>query len=752
MRPRRSEWIGIGVVLAALLLAVPGRAQDAAPPALNAGFVQGLQALDAGRVDAAIDLLEGVFEENPAYVAMGRGGAAYWLGRAYQADDDPESVREVWKEGLEALVEARRYDPRLADAFARMTFAEGYSTDYPLAARAYLHLLESLDWYPYLDDEAGLARAHLAALTIILPEDLQKKTGLDRLEREGLDALAEGAGARLAAWWRSRDVAPATRNNERLEEHLSRVLYAEQHYRHREALDDRGRVYIQLGAPSHVTTIPFDNISFRNRVVDRSLTLHMSDFPENEFWVYEHIDQAAQFLFYTNGGSYRLGEIRDLLPVVLRNGIGSSKRGKSKARALIYTLDEIYRPLSLYHPTFATIYQEVASFAGLLDEAEYAAQAGALRQSNQQSSDQEGGDEGTFEEVRDALAGGSSGVRASMPGAFFNPDRPDLFAQRILAQAHAEDEQALLQREDYVPRSYSNAFDDAEPLPTLTRLARFLDDDGATRTEIYWGVPTGALQPSKRMRDTIQKEGYVAKDYLLLMTVVQQTEAYQERVVNYKRHVLRDLADASDASLKPQMYVARGDTGVYHLAVQWDQYTTTLDERGQPAALGLRVKANTYRADSLRALDNDERVLEMSDLKPMIVLAPDQAVQAGDVLDAATLYPFDTLEKQTPLLLYFEVYHLAFGPDDQTQYTVAYEVRRKKGRGGLLRFLGGPEEEGTAAQTDYAGVSRTAKEAILLDFTDWGGRGALEITVRVTDRVTGRQVERMIPMRLVKER
>jgi len=738
-------------VLGALLLAVPIQAQDTAP-ALDVGFNQGLQALDAGHIDQAIDLLEGVFEEDPAYVATGRGGAAYWLGRAYQADDDPESTREVWKEGLEALKEPSLFDPRLADAFARMTFAEGHSPDYPFAARAYLYLLESLDWYSYLDDEAGLAQAHLAALTMILPEDLQKKTGLDRLEREGLEALAEGAGARLVAWWRSRDVAPATRNNERLEEHLSRVLYAEQHYRHREALDDRGRVYIQLGAPSHVTTIAFDNLSFRNKVVDRSLTLHLSDFPENEFWVYEHIDQAAQFLFYTQGGPYRLGEIRDLLPGVLRKGIGSSKRGKSKAHALIFTLDEIYRQLSLYHPTFATIYQEVSSFAGLLDEAAYAAQANALRQSNQQSGEQQGGDGGTFEEVREALAGSSSGVRASMPGASLNPDRPDLFAQRILAQAHAEDEQALLQREEYVPRLYSNAFDDAEPLATVTRLARFLDDDGATRTEIYWGVPTGALQPSKRMRDTIQKEGYVAKDYLLLMTVVQQTEAYHERVVHYQRHVLRDLADASDASLMPQTYVARGDTGLYHLAMQWDQYTTTLDERGQPAVLGLRVKAHTYRADSLRALDNDERVLEMSDLKPMIVLAPDQAVQAGDVLDAATLYPFDTLEKQTPLLLYFEVYHLAFGPDDQTQYTVAYAVRRKKGRGGLLRFLGGPEEEGAAAQTDYTGLSRTAKEAILLDFTDWQGRGALEITVRVTDRVTGRRVERTIPMRLVKQR
>ena len=116
------------MVLAALLI-VPCRAQDAAPPALDVGFNQSLQAFDAGRIDEAIDLLEGVFEENPAYVLVGQGGAAYWLGRAYQADDDPESTREVWKEGLEALDEASLFDPRLADAFARMTFAERHGME-----------------------------------------------------------------------------------------------------------------------------------------------------------------------------------------------------------------------------------------------------------------------------------------------------------------------------------------------------------------------------------------------------------------------------------------------------------------------------------------------------------------------------------------------------------------------------------------------------------------------------------------------
>ena len=69
-----------------------------------------------------------------------------------------------------------------------------------------------------------------------------------------------------------------------------------------------------------------------------------------------------------------------------------------------------------------------------------------------------------------------------------------------------------------------------------------------------------------------------------------------------------------------------------------------------------------------------------------------------------------------------------------------------------MRFLGGPRAEGTSAQTDYTGSNRTAREYILIDFSEWEGYGDLEITVRLTDRVTGRQTERAMPLRLVKER
>lgn len=735
-------------VLGALLVAGPAQAQDAG---LAVRFAEGVQALQAGQVEAAIDHFETIIEEAPTYMPVGQGSAAYWLGRAYEADGDPESVREVWTEGLNAFNDALQFDPRLSDAFVRLTFDQEHSTAYPLAARAYLRLLESLDWYPYGGDETALVEAHLARLLPIVPTTLQQQTGLDHLREEGLKGQAAEAGALLVAWWRSQDAAPASRANERIEEHLRRVSHAEATYAPQGDLDARGDVYIRLGEPSHTTAVTFDNLNFRSKVLDRSLTLHLSDFPRNEFWVYEHIDEAAQFLFYEVAGIYHLGEIRDLLPSVLRNGLGSTERGRSKARALVRTLDEIYRQLSLYHPGFAAIYQDVASYAGLLDEAEFVAQDAAQFQAGRQSADgQDSGSEVLPQEVRDALSSGANSTASvSLPGSVFSADRPDLFAQSILSQAHVEDEQALLQRRQYVPQTYTNTFDDADPLPTVVRLARFLDEDGTTRTEVYWGAPPGALQPSKAMRNTLRKAGHTSTDYLLLSTVVQQDDAYHERVVNYHRTLLRDL-DADDAALPPQTYVARGDTGLYHLALQWDQYIVTLRADDEPIVLGMRAKAGTFRADSLQALSPDEQVLEMSDLKPMTV--PEAAQEAAaDRADAGMLYPFETLEKHTPLRLYFELYHLAFGPDDQTRYTVAYEVRPVK-KGGLLRFLGGRQDEGMAAQTQYTGSSRTAQEQIVLDFEAWEGYGALQITVRVTDEVTGQHVERALPLTLVKRR
>ncbi|MFQ5571487.1 MAG: GWxTD domain-containing protein, partial [Rhodothermales bacterium] len=733
----------------------PVRAQDVGAPsdpaALDAEFNQGMQALAAEQADLAIEYLESVFESDPTYVSPGQGAAAYWLGRAYEADDDLESAYEVWSEGIDALEDTGLFDLRLADVFVRHTFAGEEQEAYQRAARMYLALLGSLD-RPHPEEIVLLLRYHLEMLVFILPESIQQQHGLDTLKPGSPLQLPEGTGAHLVTWWRSQDVAPATRRNEFLEEHLRRVAYAEAHYRQRGRLDDRGKVYIRLGEPSHKTNISFDSTRFRNKVVDRNLTLNMSDFPENEFWVYEHIDVAAQFLFYDSRGYYKLGEVMDLLPSVLRSGLNASSRGQSKSRALVRTMEEIYAMLALYHPVFATRYQDVAAFSGLLDETEAMAQANATMQANQQAAiDQEGSESDLPEVIQDVLAANTNpGGSVGLTGTLFSPDRPDLFAQSMMMQGRVEDDQARLQREEHVPPSYTNTFDEVEPLPLLVRTARFLDPDGTTRTEVYWGAPTDALKPSKRMVKELRKEGLEPRSYLLIATVVQKTEAYQDRVINYYRHVVPGLGLAEDVALEPQSYTVQGDTATFHLALQWDQYLATLDGEGVLVEMGKQIKANTFRVDTLQALNNDANVLEVSDLKTMVMLDAELGIPSEELLETATIYPYTIITPQTPLVLYFEAYHLAFGPDDQTHYTVEYEVRRTKG-GGLLRFLGGGKEEGTSAQSRYTGSSRTAKEYILLDFSEWKGKGDLEVTVRITDGVTGRQVERTLAFTLTKQ-
>jgi hypothetical protein len=290
-------------------------------------------------------------------------------------------------------------------------------------------------------------------------------------------------------------------------------------------------------------------------------------------------------------------------------------------------MHEVLRQLALFHPGFATRYQTVAAFTDQLDEAEIVAQAtGAFERTNEASQ----AAEDTPSALKEAIASSSGPDHAGtfLTGTSFSVNRPDLFASSFLSRSHVEDQEMRLRRAETIPGDYSNAFDAVDPLPVIARHARFLDPDGTTRTEVYWGVPVGGMQPSKQMRQQLRDASIAMDDYVLLGALVQKEGGYRERFVGHRQHVLPDLGEAADAALAPHTYTVKGDTGTFHLAFQWDQYTTTLGPDNQPVGLGMRVKATTYRADTLHALSSDEQVLEMSDLKPMAVLDTEQATDA----------------------------------------------------------------------------------------------------------------------------
>ena len=705
---------------------------------------EAIEAVQNNNADAAIDTLEEFFEVEPGWYSEKEYSLAYWLGQAYYMQGFIEDAREVWKLGEEALEERNIFDFRLQAALLSATFTNEWREDYLVNTTRYLRILGHLDGTQSLRSLSNFT-PFLEALLFILPESLQDDLGLQVGSDIHEYSWSPYTSNTLVAWWRSQDPAPATRINELLLEHLQRIAYARKYYVADGQFDDRGMIYIRLGEPSSTTRVQFDKTSFRNKVTDRSLTINESDFPSNEFWYFEHIDDSAHYLFHDKFGPYRIGEINDLIPPSIRSGLGSSSRGKTKAKHLIRTLEEIYRQLSLYHQDFALRYQNVASFSGMLDEAELAAETSALWISSDEQVEEEGDGDLTS---RLANMRGVDFSNTGLPGSSFNPNRPDLFILSAMASDKASEELQIVSREEYVPQVRSSFFDELAPLPLLIRSARFLDPDGTTRTEIYWAAPTGSLALDKDALDALIRDGYTSDDYLLVVSTVQKAPDYTERVVNYNRKLLKDIGNGEDISISDQTTIVRGDSGLYHIAVQWDQRVALLDETGTPREIGPHVKANVYRQDSLQALISDGQTLEMSDLKPMIIpdLTPETDI-SEDILQTAIPYPSTRIKQDTPIILYFELYHLAFNSEDLTGYSIEYTIERKSG--GLR--LGRRQQNNTSFKSTQEGSERTAVEQLLIDLSEWRGEGDIEIKVTVTDEVTQQQVSRSLAYTLTKK-
>ena len=675
---------------------------------------EAVEDIRAARADEAIDPLEDLFETDPSVFSSEHLSAAYWLGLAYLLERYPDDAREVWNIGLRALEKAGLFDPQLVVSFVRNVFEQSWKDDYSYAAGQYLRLLDRLELLP--TETRHQFQPYLEALHFIVPLALRKK--LELVKERPHDAV-DSLGNELLVWWRSQDPAPVTRNNELLEEHLARISFAEKHYWQNDTFDDRGQIYIRFGPPSRQTEIRFDGTRFRNKVIDRSLTLNVFDFPKNEVWFYDGLGDPAQYIFHNTAGVYRIGETRHLLPAQLRAGFGSTDRGKDKSRAALRTLEEIYRQLSLHHQSYSNRYTDVAAFVSLLDDSEEVANANSAFDNTDQTFDVE--------------------ASVSVRGGSFSVERPDLYLQYALSEAKAGDEMIAVDREEYVPVFITNTFDNTALLPLHVRFARFLNTDGSTRTEVYWAAPAGALAPGKNGLKTIEDDGYDPKDYMLVVSSVQKDAAFRERIVNHKRLTLPDVFLGEDSSIPTQTVAAERDTGLYHIAIQWDQYAAFLGNNNEVIELGPRIKAFVFRLDSLRALNDDLSTLEMSDLRPLRLPENARQDEVPPNMEQALITPSPYTDVDTPLGLYFELYHLVYGADDRVHYTVAYEVARTKG--GLSHRNRG---ERTTFEAAFEHQNRSVQETLLLDLSEWRGKGTLEITVHVTDEVSGQTVNRTI--------
>lgn len=709
-----ASWTAKRHLLLALFIVIAGWSRGAGAAhaqqhlgrdALEQAVRAGVQALEQGRAAEAADLLQPVVQQDSAFIARQQGTAAYWLGQALLAQGAPGEALRTWSDGLSALRRRGQVDVTLADAFVREVHRARREAFYPRAERVYEWLVRMVE--PTWSETTRRAlEDDLQALALILPDTVRERVGLPPAGEELVpSALATDAGRRLVTWWRGQDPLPATPGNERLHEHLERSAQAFAHYASEGALDDRGRVYVRLGGPTKQARVDFDSYAFRRKVLDRSRTLHHAEFKRAEFWIYQQISDASHFLFVEETeGRYHIGHPDDMIPSYLGRGSGTGVRGFQQVRAYVLSLEHVYRQLAVLHGDYNQLYADIAEEAMVLDNP--------------------------------AMGGGASvGDRP-----------PHAFASRFRSDMQFEDEQLDDRREAATPRARSAVFDEVLPLPVAVRTARFLEPDGSTRTELYWSAPSWLAAPldeQTRSRFGLP-HGAGASQYLMEVTVVQYDADHRRQEVLEQRHALQTRTAEGGEGLGVHTVHMPSTTEPYYLAAQWDQFAATATGEALPAAQPPPVRLHHWHSGALHALQADSSRLEMSDLKPVrlsrdVPLTPLAADSMGHP------FPQRVLRPDSALVLYFEVYHLAFGAADRTRYRVTYEVEQQEGEPPLLRFWQEPPAPTrTAATTSFEGTERTAREMILMDLQEGARNGPLTVNVRVTDETTGQAVERSI--------
>jgi GWxTD domain-containing protein len=752
-----TRFVRLRACLAAFVaLLLGGGAEARAQPAgstdrsAEQAIDEAVAAVRDGRPARAIQRLAPMIQQNPTPSHPEHGNAAAWLGRAFAAAGDTSQAQRVWLQGVRSAGQNGGSAVGAADAFLRSLAPQVIRKNPRSSTYAYRHLVARLGRASGPAAREALRR-HGAQLALILPDDLASalETALETA-REGVpeeaapggpDADTTRVGRRLLSWWRSQDPVVSTTANERMLEHLVRVRVAERRYPWPDrasgdrpsGLDDRGQVYVRLGPPGRTASVEFEAGSrwtvgtcpdcIRIPVLRQALSeanLGMGSFPpENAVWFYPQISSDAYYVFVESGkrgGPLVAGTPRDLVPSKLRGAIhpegrdpgnlsnaddeggragffGASEGGGGgggtswppKMIAKYAVLLSIHEQLALEHGDFGTRYEELVNKP---------TQTNPVQHLNTRSRD---------------------------------------FKTR--------DRQAAELREEVVPRQQTSTLGNTAPLHVATRTARFLDEDGTTRTEVYWSTRIRDLVPPEDWQDRALKlGGEVTGRYRLQSTQVVQAADRTPIGRSVRRDTVIARA-ATDRPLPTRAMVAPGNTGTHHLAMEWIERSVA-----SGGSNGSLVRFGQARIDSVQALDPDPGRLQMSDVMLLDVPEDGAPLPAGRDEARRRVVPFDTLAAGQSVALGFELYHLTFGGGDQTRYAVEYEVERRRDRGGLAGLFGGISEEKTATRSTYTGSSRRSMEYILLDLAEAPGDRPVDVTVtvRVTDETSGQTVERDI--------
>ncbi len=503
---------------------------------------------------------------------------------------------------------------------------------------------------------------HLRWIALITPRESDV--------HQSAHSLISGTGTHrdskiVVTWWNRQDPLPSTYPNERLEEHLYRVYYAKQHYAFRKdslGVDDRGRIYVRFGRPWRQSIIELQDPNLRILSLEYRL-------PRNEIWVYRSVHDDAHYLFVqlSRRKPYRIDTPESLIPPNLRGT-------RRKVGFLLSWMEEVFGELAMEHDHYGAIYDVVTNYTALPTSA---------------------------------------------------PLRPYEFSQKVIQSTRIRDDQHQLRRAKNVPVATTSVYGNTIELIPQIRVSRFLDPDGSTRLETYWGVDVGELRPSRSMtRRLRQLQQSVSSDFILSVGLTKYGPEFEPQNIQIRRY---HLPQGTDSEQRIYSWVTR-DFSTSPIMMQWSLHWTIPDSIPPQPAAAWAIGVATI--DTLETLNGDGTSLELSDLKPL-------RLEFADTFEGALPYVNREIRSDTPFALYFEAYFLRFNEEDKTRYTVSYS-------------LSSDDVDPITTSFDYEGSEATIREFMVVDIREWKVSGPFTLTLSVTDQTTSLTKSRSIDFDYVK--
>ncbi|NBC86014.1 MAG: GWxTD domain-containing protein [Bacteroidetes bacterium] len=419
-------------------------------------------------------------------------------------------------------------------------------------------------------------------------------------------------------------------------------------------------------------------------------------FSGTAYWVYSRFHENADFFFlYRQGDGYVLGTPADVLSRDFGGpglaGLGPTERGQSKAEDVMGILENVYGELA-----------HLRSRHGII-----------LSDLRMQSA----------------------------------PIPLHSYALKVVNDIEATERQAAERREETVPRQRTHVGDELRSIPIALRPIRRLNPEGETTVDVYWSAAARDLQPLDAMRRQLRSSGkQPSSSMLLAWTVIQEATNFEQQQRHEGRMLVRNRG-GGDAKLPTQHLSFSLDEQTSQLAVQLDAYWTEMLKEANRVRPTAKVSSGVVRVDSLASLTANPGRLEISDLLP-------RTWTEGVPITEAAAYPFQAITPSTNLAVEFDIYHLTYNENDQTDYTVEYRVRRSIERSGLGGLFRGDSESETVVETQTTSASRTSNEFVDLDLGDWKTDKPQDvtITVTVTDNVSRQTATRSLEFRMLPPR